>query len=273
MPAFSRLAAAGFATALSFHAAAGTVGLGQVLTTKDGGQIFGFAIDQHGNDGVLASAQTVDGNGDVLVSVEIFDQRTGKITKSLAKHRGPRHEYAVDGIFAGDVALVTHDVTPKGSIYARRVYAVMNPVGGGRFTGDWTPPVKDIEVLQAGADQDGATAALFAIELKKDDRSRSSRVRRRGRDLRQPHPSRPEPVRSRQRPAACAIHRGEQGGVRAVARCRHRRRTSAAEHRDRSCDRGDASVQRLQSRPVPRRLGQTASPSIRTPASPRRRPN
>jgi len=170
MPALSRLAAAGFATALSFHAAAGTVGLGKVLTTKDGGQIFGFAIDRHGNDGVLASAQTIDGNGDVLVSVEIFDQRTGKITKSLAKHRGPRHEYAVDGIFAGDVALVTHDVTPKGSIYARRVYAVMNPVSGGRFTGDWAPPVKDIEVLQAGADQDSASVALFAIELKKDDR-------------------------------------------------------------------------------------------------------
>lgn len=162
---------AAFAAALSIHAAtAGTVGLGKVLTTKDGGQIYGFDINRHGDDGVLASAQTIDADGDVLVSVETFNQKSGKITKSFAKYRGPRHEYGVDGIFAGDTALVTHYVTPNGSIYAKRVYEVMNPVTARSFTGDWTPPVKDIDVLQAGADQDSSTAVLFAIELKKDDR-------------------------------------------------------------------------------------------------------
>src|SRR5277367_3519774 len=51
-------------------------GLGKVLTTKDGGQIFGFDIDQNGDDGVLASAVV----GGTAVSVETFDQDTGKIT-------------------------------------------------------------------------------------------------------------------------------------------------------------------------------------------------
>ena len=46
----------------------------------------------------------------------------------------------------------------------------MNPVTAQSFTGDWTPPVKDIDVLQAGVNQDSASAILFAIELKKDDR-------------------------------------------------------------------------------------------------------
>ena len=32
------------------------VGLGKVLTTSDGQEIYGFDIDQNGNDGVLASA-------------------------------------------------------------------------------------------------------------------------------------------------------------------------------------------------------------------------
>ncbi len=88
MPAHGRLIFAALATALCFHTAdARTVGLGKVLTTKDGGQIFGFDINQHGDDGVLASAQTVDGDGDALVSVETFDQNSGKITKSFAKYR------------------------------------------------------------------------------------------------------------------------------------------------------------------------------------------
>src|SRR5581483_8193740 len=113
------------------HAAA--PGLGAVLTTQDGGQIFGFDIDQNGDDGVLASAQ--DKTGGVLVSVETFAQNTGRITRSFKRELGNRNEYAVDGIFAGDVALITHYVTPTGTIYAQRFYDVMNPVTAQRFTG------------------------------------------------------------------------------------------------------------------------------------------
>src|SRR5207237_389144 len=67
----------GFAGELEALAPHGPVGLGRLLTTKDGGQIFGFDINQNGDDGVLASAQTVDSSGDVQVSVETFDQNTG----------------------------------------------------------------------------------------------------------------------------------------------------------------------------------------------------
>ena len=156
-------------TGMAFPALAGTVGLGAVLTTKDGGQIYGFAINQHGDDGVLASAQDSGGDGDFLVSVETFDQDTGRIVKSFAKYQGPRNSYQVDGIFAGDTALVTHFVVPNGTIYAKRLYETMNPVTANKFTGAWTPPVKDIDVQQASTDQDASSAVLFAIELKKQD--------------------------------------------------------------------------------------------------------
>ncbi len=160
------LGAAALLSIAAAHAAA--PGLGAVLTTQDGGQIFGFDINQNGDDGVLASAQ--DKPGGVLVSVETFDQNTGQITRSFRRELGNRDEYAVDGIFAGDVALITHYVTPKGTIFAQRFYDVMNPVTAQRFTGVWTPPLKDIDVLMAGADQSATNTALFVIELKSQDR-------------------------------------------------------------------------------------------------------
>jgi len=145
------------------------VGLGNVLSTADGGQIFGFDIDQAGSDGVLASAQTIDEQGDVKVSMETFDQDSGAITKTFAKYTGQRNDYGVDGIYAGDVALVTHYVTPKGTIYAKRLFEVMNPVTGNAFTGAWTPPIADIGIQQAAENQATSTAVLFAIELKHED--------------------------------------------------------------------------------------------------------
>jgi len=153
-----------------FAAARGPVGLGNVLTTKDGGQIYGFDINQNGDDGVLASAQTIDAKGDVLVSVETFDQNTGKIVKSFAKYKGMRNSYGVDGIFAGDVALVTHYIIPKGQIYAKRKYSVMNPVTANKFTGKWTPPLANIDVLQTGENQSTSTGVAFVIELKNQDK-------------------------------------------------------------------------------------------------------
>ena len=108
------------------------VGLGDVLTTADGGQIFGWDINVHGTDGVLATSQNA-GQG-YKVSVETFDQTTATITHTFATYTGPRNSYGVDGIFAGDRGLVTHYVVPNGSIFAKRQYEVMDPVSGQRFT-------------------------------------------------------------------------------------------------------------------------------------------
>ena len=157
------------APAAAARKAGHNVGLGKVLSTKDGGQIFGYDINQNGDDGVLASAQTIDSQGDVRVSMETFNQNTGKIVKSFKKYTGMKNSYSVDGIFAGDVALVTHYVVPKGSIFAKRLYTVMNPVTANRFTGSWTSPIKDFSVLQTGRNQATSTSLLYGIELQNQD--------------------------------------------------------------------------------------------------------
>jgi len=146
-------------------------GLGATLTTADGGEVFGFDIDQNGTDGVLASVKTVNGNGETLASVETFDQDTGKITKSFAKNLGTHSTYGVGGIFTGDVGLVTHFTTPSDAPFgpAKRTYELMNPVAANKFTGLWTPPIKDLSVLQAAENQSTSTSVLFAIELKNND--------------------------------------------------------------------------------------------------------
>jgi hypothetical protein len=89
--------------------------------------------------------------------------------KSFAKEDGPRDSYSMDGIFAGDVALITHYIVPKGTIYAKRKYEVVNPVTGNAFTGSWTSPLKDIDVQMVGHDQASNNSLLYAIELKKQD--------------------------------------------------------------------------------------------------------
>ncbi|HEX3431583.1 MAG TPA: hypothetical protein VHT03_11915 [Rhizomicrobium sp.] len=144
------------------------VGLGKVLTTKDGGQIYGFDIDQYGRDGVLASAG-YDSGGNFFVSVETFNEDKGVITKSFATRNSARNSYSVDGIFAGDVGLITHYIVPQGKIYAKRQYEVMNPVAAKKFTGAWTPPLKDVDVTLAAENQATSTDVVYVIELKKQD--------------------------------------------------------------------------------------------------------
>lgn len=131
----------------------GPVGLGNVLTSKDGTQIFGFEINQFGDDGVLATAG----------SVESFDQNTGAITRSFGKNLGPNSDYVVGGIAAGDVALVEVEKVPQGKLYPHRYYKVMNPVTAGKLTGDWTPPLKGLISWAMANDQASQASVLFAL--------------------------------------------------------------------------------------------------------------
>ncbi len=150
------------------HVARQLAPTGTILTTADGGQVFGFDIDQNGTDGVLASARTIDSNGVNRISVETFDQTTGKIVKTFAVAK-TKSDYVLDGIFSGDIALVDHEVVPRHSIFAIRHYLTMNPVSSNRFTGKWTPPVKDLSVLLTAENQTTSTSVVYAIELKNDD--------------------------------------------------------------------------------------------------------
>jgi hypothetical protein len=144
------------------------VGLGKVLSTADGGQIFGWDIDMNGTDGLLTTSQDV-GTSAYKVSVETFDQQTATITHVFARHTGKRHAYLGDGIFTGDVGLVTHYVTPHGTIYPNRHYQLVDPATG-TFTGKWVPPVKNFDVVQNAENQSTTTSVVYGIELNDDDK-------------------------------------------------------------------------------------------------------
>ncbi len=137
----------------------GKPGLGVLLTSKDGGQIFGFDINSTGSDGILATAR----------SIESFDQDSGTITGTFPKKVPAGVTYSVVGIATGDVGLAIRYIPIKSTPYARRAYDTIAPPTRQKFTGKWTPPLKDIQVEEMAPGQTAKSTAMYAIELKKND--------------------------------------------------------------------------------------------------------
>jgi hypothetical protein len=148
---------------IHFTAARDGGSLGPVLTTSDGGQIFGFDINQNGNDGFLTAAGS-------QISVQTFDETTGKITKTIGaitgKKVGKGDDYIADGIFAGDVGLV--DFQKADGLAGKRpvhdMYHLLNPVTKNRFNGTWVPPIKLFNVLEWAPNQSTSTSVVFGYQ-------------------------------------------------------------------------------------------------------------
>lgn len=115
------------------------IGLGPVVQTALGGAIFGWDINENGNDGVLAEAVTKPSGG-IISAIETFDQTTGKIVKIVAKQKNTsgNHELVALGVVANDVGLID-DERDSGS-GRHDIFHLMAPVAGGKFTGTWNPP-------------------------------------------------------------------------------------------------------------------------------------
>jgi len=142
--------------------------LGPVLTTSDGGQIFGFDINLNGNDGVLASASTGK------ISVQTFDEKTGSITKTLGAITGKKvvkgDDYVADGIFAGDVGLVDFQKAGiPGQTPTKDMYHLLNPVTKNRLNGKWAPPLKLFNVLEWAPNQSTSTSVVFGYQREGSD--------------------------------------------------------------------------------------------------------
>jgi hypothetical protein len=128
--------------------ARGAYGLGPVVQPRLAGTILGFDIDQHGDDGVFANYNSRS----LRVSLETFDETTGKITKVVREGAGSSGDYVVYGILAGDVGFFYHNK-----------YEVMDPVTGEKITGSWTPP-KPFEVSQIAENQSRSTAVMLGYD-------------------------------------------------------------------------------------------------------------
>ena len=114
-----------------------TGSLGPVVQSKFGGQIFGWDIDQNGNDGVLT--ETVLGS-EVTNAIETFDESTGKITKVVQKvvRVNADVEPVVDAVAGNDVGII--DVERDFAFKRDDKFDLMSPVSGGKITTRSVPP-------------------------------------------------------------------------------------------------------------------------------------
>jgi hypothetical protein len=122
--------------AASVHRSAGA--LGPVVTSQFGGEIFGWDMNQNGNDGVLT--ETVLGST-TINAIETFDETTGKITKVVQKTQGLNPEPVADAIAGSDVGIVDVERQKiKHAQFQRNDYFdLIDPVTGEKITGRSKP--------------------------------------------------------------------------------------------------------------------------------------
>jgi hypothetical protein len=114
------------------------VGLGKVLTSAYGGQIFGFDVDQHGIDGLVSEYAF----SSYKASIETFNTTTGKITKIVKTISGSSikgNSFATFGIVGNDVGFVDEE---RGGLTRPRddKFLLLNPNADKKITGRWRPP-------------------------------------------------------------------------------------------------------------------------------------
>jgi hypothetical protein len=142
--------------------------LGPVLTTSGNGQILGFDIDQNGNDGVLASGLSGE------ISVQTFNETTGKITKTIGAIMGKKvvkgDDYVADGIFAGDVGLMDFQKAGiPGQTPTKDKYNLLDPVTKNHLNGKWIPPLKLFNVVEWAPNQSTDTSVVFGYQREGSD--------------------------------------------------------------------------------------------------------
>jgi len=140
-----------------------SVGAGSTLVhSKFGGQIFGFDIDQNGNEGVLTEDKTL-ANGNVLAAIETFDQKTGKILKVVSETQN-QDNFLTLGIEGASVGLVEQEIS-TGIYVTSRVYDVLDPLSSNAIASTWTPPLTaDDIIIGVSRDQASTTSAVLYFE-------------------------------------------------------------------------------------------------------------
>jgi hypothetical protein len=146
-----------------------SVGLGPILFDAFGGGIFGWDMNQNGNDGLL-SETVFEQNATFLNVIETFDESTAKITKIVQKRTTPASgpEPVVDAVSGNDVGLIDdeqYDVV-NGNIVRDDLFLRMNPVPGGKITGSWKPPhSKNLLTSYVTNNQASSNQAVMALDL------------------------------------------------------------------------------------------------------------
>jgi hypothetical protein len=135
------------------------VGPGTVIvSSKFGGQIFGFDIDQNGTEGLLTEARTLPG-GRVLAAVETFDQTTGEIIRVVRKLTA-KDDFLTLGVVGNSVGLIEREHVDE-LFVDKRIYNTLNPLSANAFTGAWTPPLTKDDIITSVSRLQGTDTTLF----------------------------------------------------------------------------------------------------------------
>ncbi|HUK42534.1 MAG TPA: hypothetical protein VLX11_15880, partial [Candidatus Acidoferrales bacterium] len=133
------------------------------MNTALGGFILGYDIDQTGTEGLLAESLSL-GDGRQNVAVETFDQKTGKILKVITQQSDTKNDFVTLGITGKSLGLVEFEHVSN-LFVDKRLYGMINPLNGNKFTRRWTPPLKKDDIIQTVAESQGSTtSAVMGFE-------------------------------------------------------------------------------------------------------------
>jgi WD40 repeat protein len=134
-----------------------------VVSTKFGGQIFGFDVDQNGTEGILADVRLFN-NGDVLSAVETFDLKTGKILNVLSKETNGDNDIVI-GIVGTSTAITEREIVGANQFVDWRPYLLVSPLDANQFTAQWKPPQFDKNDIVIGVSRNqGNPIAAFLVQ-------------------------------------------------------------------------------------------------------------
>ena len=137
---------------------------GVIVQSKFGGQIFGFDIDQAGNEGILCESQDLPG-GKVLAAVETFDQTTGAIIRVLKKTQ-THDDFLTLGVVGNSVGLIEREHVVS-FLKIVRSFLTVNPLSANKFTGQWTPPLDNQHLVSAvSRNQRVPNVSVYAMDLR-----------------------------------------------------------------------------------------------------------
>ena len=138
-----------------------SAGLGPVVTSRFGGEIFGWDIDQNGNDGLLT--ETALEGGAFINAIETFDESTGKITKVVQKVERPNAsvEPVVDAIAGSDVGIVDVERALVG-LERSDYFDLLSPVSHNKLTGR-TKPQHDLGMVPSFFTNNQASSSQVMI--------------------------------------------------------------------------------------------------------------
>lgn len=136
---------------------------GTVVHSALGGTILGYDVDRNGTQGILAEYVSL-GDGKNNVALETFDQKTGATIKIVKEIDDTNDDFVAQNIVGKGIGLALFQRSKNGFVN-KNIFKTLNPLTGNRFTGVWTPPLGQDELLSNISENQGSPAtAIMGFE-------------------------------------------------------------------------------------------------------------